>query len=114
MFSSLISCQNKVEEKTEQASIINADAIASIKIEGMVCQHGCANYLSDEISSMQGVKDCSVSFQDSLAIVSYDNSLISEASFIDLINSTKDSIYTVSNVEVELIKSIHKQKIQTH
>jgi hypothetical protein len=33
---------------------------------------------------------------------------------IDLINSSKDSIYSVTNVEVELIKNIKKEKIQTH
>ena len=114
LFLGLFACQNKTQEKTEQTTIVEADATATISIDGMVCQHGCANYLSDQISTMEGVKDCQVSFENFLATISYDNSLISEVSMIDLINSSKDSIYTVTNVEVELIKNIKKEKIQTH
>jgi Cu+-exporting ATPase len=110
----LFSCTNKLEDKKETNTIVVADATAVLSVEGMVCQHGCANYLAQEISSLDGVKDCSVSFEDSSAIISYDNSLVSETSFIDLINSTKDSIYSVTNVEVALIKNIEKEKIQTH
>jgi Cu+-exporting ATPase len=111
----LFSCQNKTQEKVDQQIIpVEADAIVAISIDGMVCQHGCANYLSEQISEMEGVKDCQVSFENSLATISYDNSLISEVSIVDLINSSKDSIYSVTNVDVELIKKIKKEKIQTH
>lgn len=110
----IFSCQNNTQEKVDQVIPVEADAIASISIDGMVCQHGCANYLSEQISELKGVKDCQVSFDNSLATISYDNSLISEVAIVDLINSSKDSIYTVTNVEVELIKKIKKEKIQTH
>lgn len=110
----IFSCQNNTQEKVDQVIPVEADAIASISIDGMVCQHGCANYLSEQISELKGVKDCQVSFDNSLATISYDNSLISEVAIVDLINSRKDSIYTVTNVEVELIKKINKEKIQTH
>lgn len=111
---SLFSCQNKTQEKFDEIIFVEADATAVISIEGMVCQSGCANYLSEQISSMNGVKDCQVSFENSTASISYDNSLVSELSIVDLINSSKDSIYTVSNVEVALIKQVQKEKIQTH
>jgi Cu+-exporting ATPase len=114
IFISLLSCQDKTQSKTDEVIAVEADATAQISIDGMVCQHGCANFLSEQISTMEGVKDCEVSYEKSMATINYDNSIISEVAFVDFINSCKDSIYSVSNVDVELIKTISKEKIQMH
>ncbi|MGC6429186.1 MAG: heavy-metal-associated domain-containing protein [Flavobacteriales bacterium] len=111
---SVFACQNATEDKKEYVQIVNADATAVMKIDGMMCQKGCASYLSDNLSQIEGVASCEVRLSDSTAVVSYDNSLTNEMVFIDYINSVKDSAYLVTMVDVELIKDIKKEKIQMH
>ena len=69
IFVSFLSCQNKTQSKTDEVNVIEADASAKISIDGMVCQAGCANFLSEQISSMEGVKNCEVNYEKSMAIM---------------------------------------------
>jgi hypothetical protein len=40
--------------------------------------------------------------------------LISEYDIVNTINCLKDSAYTVASVDVEILKTIEKKKIDTH
>ncbi len=83
-------------------------------IEGMSCQVGCAAYIDEELEKLDGVAKAEVDFESKQAVVNYDNSLISEYTMIDLINTLKDSLYTVSSVEVEILQAVENVKIDTH
>ena len=63
---------------------------------------------------VSGVVSADVSFENKLASIYYDNSLISEQDIVSLINSLKDSAYSVASVEVEILKTVEKKKIDTH
>ena len=67
----------------------------------MSYQAGCAAYIDDELQKVSGVVSADISFENKLASITYDNSLINEYDIISIINSLKDSAYSVASVEVE-------------
>ena len=110
----LIGCgqSNSSEYKDEVLAV--ADTKVEMTIDGMSCQVGCAAYIDEELEKVSGVVSANVSFENKLASITYDNSLISEHDIVSAINSLKDSAYSVASVEVEILKSVEKKKIDTH
>ena len=104
----LISCtqSNSSDYKEEFYN----DTKAEMTIDGMSCQVGCAAYIDEELEKVSGVVSADVSFENKLASISYDNTLISEHDIVSTINSLKDSAYSVASVEVGILKTIEKVK----
>ena len=110
----MISCtQSNSSDYKEEVHAV-ADTKAEMTIDGMSCQVGCAAYIDEELEKVSGVVSADVSFENKLASISYDNSLISEHDIVSKINSLKDSAYSVASLEVEILKTIEKVKIDTH
>ena len=103
---------NSSDYKEEVLAV--ADTKAEMTIDGMSCQAGCAAYIDEELEKVSGVVSADVSFENKLALINYDNSLISEYDIVSLINSLKDSAYSVASVDVEILKTVEKKKIDTH
>ncbi|MEC8610642.1 MAG: heavy metal-associated domain-containing protein [Bacteroidota bacterium] len=112
--SALLACTTSEKVDTKSEPIAVADATAQFTIEGMSCQVGCAAYIDEELEKMSGVVSSEVNYESQMAVVKYDNSLVSEYAMMNLINTVKDSAYQVTSVEVEIIKSADKNKIDTH
>lgn len=110
----VIGCGPAKESELKDDVVELADAKAQMIIEGMSCQAGCASYIVEELEKLDGVVSADIDFETKLANVAYDNSLISEYSIVSSINGLKDSTYSVSSVEVEIIKAVEKNKIDTH
>ena len=110
----LISCTQSNSSDYKEEVLAVADTKAEMTIDGMSCQVGCAAYIDEELEKVSGVVSADVSFENKLASVSYDNSLISEHDIVSTINSLKDSAYSVASLEVEILKTIEKVKIDTH
>ena len=110
----LIGCgqSNSSEYKEEVFAV--ADTKVEMIINGMSCQVGCAAYIDEALEKVSGVVSADVSFENKLASIIYDNSLISEYDIISVINSLKDSAYSVATVDVEILKTVEKKKIDTH
>lgn len=110
----LIGCgqSNSSEYKDEVLAV--ADTKVEMIIDGMSCQVGCAAYIDEELEKVSGVVSANVSFENKLASITYDNSLISEHDIVSAINSLKDSAYSVASVDVEILKTVEKKKIDTH
>lgn len=110
----LIGCgqSNSSEYKDEVHAV--ADTKVEMTIDGMSCQVGCAAYIDEELEKVSGVVSANVSFENKLASITYDNSLISEHDIVSTINSLKDSAYSVASVDVEILKTVEKKKIDTH
>ena len=106
--------QPKTSDTQTDDAIEVADAKANFVIEGMSCQSGCASAINKALREMSGIVSSEVDFESKTAVVSYDNSLVSEYAMMDIINTLKDSAYEVSSVEVEIIKEVEKNKIDTH
>ena len=110
----LIGCGQSNSSEYKEEVLAVADTKAEFTIVCMSCQVGCAAYIDDELEKFSGVVSADVSFENKLASISYDNSLISEYDIISAINSFKDSAYSVASVDVEILKSVEKKKIDTH
>jgi len=110
----LLGCgqSNSSEYKEEVFAV--ADTKVEMTIDGMSCQVGCAAYIDEELEKVSGVVSADVSFENKLASICYDNSLISEHDIVSAINSLKDSAYSVASVDVEILKTVEKIKIDTH
>ena len=110
----LIGCGQSNSSEYKEEVLAVADTKAEMTIDGMTCQAGCAAYIDEELEKVSGVVSADVSFENKLASIYYDNSLISEHDIVSTINSLKDSAYSVASLEVEILKTIEKVKIDTH
>ena len=114
LFFLLIGCGQSNSSEYKEEVLAVADTKVEMTIDGMSCQVGCAAYIDEELEKVSGVVSADVSFENKLASITYDNSLISEHDIVSTINSLKDSAYSVASVEVEILKTIEKVKIDTH
>ena len=110
----LIGCGQSNSSEYKEEVLVVADTRADMIIDGMSCQVGCAAYIDAELEKVGGVVSADVSFENKLASITYDNSLISEHDIVSAINSLKDSAYSVASVDVEILKTVEKKKIDTH
>jgi periplasmic mercuric ion binding protein len=90
-----------ISKKETVASDGAAKTVASIGIEGMTCQAGCARNIQNKLSKMAGVTLCEVSFENKKAIVEFDDSKISEKEMIAEIQKIHGGQYSVTGVNVE-------------
>ena len=110
----MIGCGQTNSSEYKEEVLAVADTKAEMRIDGMSCQAGCAAYIDEELQKVSGVVSADINFENKLASINYDNSLISEHDIVSLINSLKDSAYSVSSVKVEILKTVEKKKIDTH
>ena len=110
----MIGCGQSNSSEYKEEVLAVADTKAEMTIDGMSCQVGCAAYIYEELEKVSGVVSADVSFKNKLASITYDNSLISEHDIVSTINSLKDSAYSVASVDVEILKTVEKKKIDTH
>ncbi len=100
------SCKNEAQpevktapaaaENTEAAvkKAINPDAKlakAEFKIEGMTCAMGCAKTIEKKMAKMEGVKSATVDFERELAMVEYDEAIVTPASLENTVTSVADT-----------------------
>ena len=114
LLSLIVGCGQSNPSELKEEVIEVADTKAELIVEGMSCQVGCAAYIDEELEKIDGVVSADVDFESKSASISFDNSLISEYDIVNTINCLKDSAYTVASVDVEILKTIEKKKIDTH
>lgn len=91
----LVNCKNegKAEEKNEEVIVENtipADAkleTASLTIEGMTCEIGCAKTIEEKLAHTKGVKEAKVDFENNLATVIFDSNQQNLASLTETIEA---------------------------
>ncbi len=87
-------CKNDAETQTTEApaeKTIAADAkmeTASLGIDGMTCEMGCAATIESKLSALDGVKDAHVDFEGKTATVSFDANQQTLASLTETIEKT--------------------------
>lgn len=82
-----------------------ANREASLKIEGMTCQMGCANTIQARLQKMTGVSFAEVDFENEMAIVRFNNSQTSEKEIKATINALADGAYKVVFYEENELES---------
>ena len=81
--------------------LINAkEVVSKYNIDGMMCGMNCPIKVKDAIINVDGIKSCDVSFENSNAVVTYDDEKIDEKTIA--ITIAKETYY---KVELAKIKS---------
>jgi copper chaperone CopZ len=77
--------------------------LATIEIEGMACQEGCADAINKNLEAANGVLTTEVSYENKKAIISFDAQLISATTIQKIITDTKvkDYQYSIKNITIK-------------
>jgi len=108
LFFGLMSCKNTESEvvtvdttETKKAKKLNPDATyakAEFKIEGMTCAMGCAKTIEKKMAKMDGVKSAKVDFERELAMVEYDESMVTPKSLTEVVAKAGET-YKVKDMQ---------------
>ena len=104
------SCKNKTEPQLKTIEVEEAiaknkiadDATlakAEFNIEGMTCAMGCAKTIEKKLAKMEGVKYAKVDFDKKLAIVEYDEAIVTSSSLESTVTNASDT-YSVNNMKI--------------
>ncbi len=92
--------------EVEAATELKADKALALKVDGMVCEVGCAKYIEKQVAKLDGVSDCSVNFEDGVASIEFSSENTGEEEIMEAITSINDGQYSVTVVKLsELNKS---------
>lgn len=96
-----VACGNKAEkeEQTPEKEVavvaeVVPNATSTLDVEGMTCEMGCKAAIEKHLSKTEGVANCEVDFENALAVVEYDNNVISEEQIIIEIGSIANEAYS--------------------
>ena len=120
----IASCSDSGEQTTAPAAIdvpvsfvtMNGDAsmaVANLSIEGMTCEIGCAGKIRKELSTIAGVINTEVDFDENskldVAKVQFDPEQVDAYAMIEKVHEIMDGIYVVKSVEVINFEQIQKE-----
>ena len=66
--------------------LVSADKSESYKIEGMHCGYGCVNKVKSLVNSLEGVKLCDVSYENSSMEIQYDDTKVNSEMILKLLS----------------------------
>ena len=92
-------CTNNDLPVSNQAITYTANQHAEFAVNGMMCEHGCKAYLSDEISKFSGVADCEILFEQEKLVVNYDKNILTANEIVFLVADLKDGQYSLEVLE---------------
>ena len=69
--------------------LFSGNKLEKYKIEGMHCSYGCVNKIKSVVNSIEGMKSCEVSFENSLMTVEYDDSKVNSGQKKKIMNINK-------------------------
>ena len=95
-------------ETAKKEKVLNQNATyakAEFGIEGMTCAVGCAKTIEKKLAKMDGVKSATVDFDRRLAMVEYDEDMVTPTSLTETVTKVAD-IYKVD--EVKKVKDFSK------
>ncbi|MFT5846253.1 MAG: Cu+-exporting ATPase [Psychroserpens sp.] len=120
---SVIACKSDKEPEVkivETTSAINANATkkldpnatyakAEFGIEGMTCAMGCAKTIEKKIAKMDGVKTAKVDFDNEIAMVEYDEAMVTPKTLEEAVAKAGDT-YKVKDMKTVTSFSSEKHK----
>ena len=114
---SVIACKNAnepevimVENETAEVATANPDAHyakAEFGIDGMTCAIGCAKSIERKLAKMDGVKSAKVDFDNRIAMVEYDEELVTPTSLEATVASVGED-YKVNDMKT--VESFSEEK----
>jgi copper chaperone CopZ len=98
-----LSCSSD-NETTSNENVV-ANEIATITIDGMTCEVGCAGYIAKKLNKTKGVKSCDMDFETKIATVKFDNTQISAEDIKEIIEDLNDGQYSVTEMSSETLST---------
>lgn len=89
------------EAIADEGKTLNPNATyakAEFGIEGMTCAVGCAKTIEKKLAKMDGVKSAKVDFDRRLAMVEYDNDMVTPTSLTETVSKVAD-VYKVNDIK---------------
>lgn len=83
---------------------LEATTVADFKVEGMVCEMGCAKMIEEHLTGIPGVISAKVAFADEAATVSFDQNQISAEQILEEVAKAGEQ-YKTSDLQ---LKSLQK------
>jgi copper chaperone CopZ len=71
----------------EEPTVVVANAESKMFVSGMTCIMGCKGAIEKELSNTEGVESINIVFEDSIATVRFDSTLITEAEIVEAIGA---------------------------
>lgn len=106
----LVGCKDKTsvasndeENSTSKKEIVAAlkPETASFKIDGMVCEIGCAKTIEEKLVKMEGVQKVKVNFETKQATVNFDLDKLTSTDIVKAVETTGDgNTYKVSEIKI--------------
>lgn len=93
--------ETKTEVNTNAAKTLDPNATyakAEFGIEGMTCAMGCAKTIEKKIAKMDGVKSAKVDFEKELAMVEYDEAMVTPQTLEEAVAKAGDT-YKVKDMK---------------
>lgn len=85
------------DEPQETASLVEANAEATMSIEGMVCAVGCAATIERKLNETEGVANAKVDYETGMATIAYNSDYTDETKLAALIEGMNDGQYTIAD-----------------
>ena len=79
--------------------ILAGDSVTKYKVDGLRCSINCCNKVKAALQDTKGVKNCDVDFDNKVATVTYDNSVIDGEKIKDVLKSKTE--FKISQIEPE-------------
>lgn len=94
----LFSCGKSTKDESTKTTAENVQTV-SVDIGGMTCQMGCAKLIESKLAKKEGVKNAKVTFKDSVGVISFDSSVISQKEIVNTIEKIADGeLYKVKKI----------------
>lgn len=93
---------NDVEKTTSKKEIVAAlkPETASFKIDGMVCEIGCAKTIEEKLVKLEGIQEVKVNFETKQATVNFDLDKLTSTDIVKAVETTGDGkTYKVSEIK---------------
>lgn len=85
----------KVEtQETIELATVTPNATATLDVEGMTCEMGCKAAIEKHLSKTAGIAKCEIDFKNAVAVVEYDNGIITEEQIIAEIGEVANHAYS--------------------
>lgn len=102
IFFVIVSCAStKNQQIAQNESRANPDyVVATITIDGMACQAGCADVIQKNLEDLEGIRSAEVSYDKGEAVVAYIPGKANADEIQKTITNTKvkDYVYTIKNM----------------
>jgi Cu+-exporting ATPase len=88
-------------EMAKKEKVLNPDATyakAEFGIDGMTCEIGCAKTIEKKLAKMDGVKSAEVDFDRRLAMVEYDEAMVTPTTLSETVTKVAD-VYMVKDMK---------------